>query len=61
MEHRNSLNVINSSFLIGMPLLAIVSVVFYSLKYGISWVEPLIFVGFYLACGLSITAGYHRF
>ncbi|MEC8589101.1 MAG: fatty acid desaturase [Candidatus Thermoplasmatota archaeon] len=60
MEHRNSLNVINSSFLIGMPLLAIVSVVFYSLKYGISWVEPLIFVGFYLACGLSITAGYHR-
>ena len=43
-----------------MPLLAIVSVVFYSLKYGISWAEPLIFVGFYLACGLSITAGYHR-
>ena len=43
-----------------MPLLAIVSVVFYSLKYGISWAEPLIFVAFYLACGLSITAGYHR-
>ncbi len=43
-----------------MPLLALVSVVFYSLTYGISWVEPIIFVGFYLACGLSITAGYHR-
>ena len=43
-----------------MPLLALVSVVFYSMTYGISWVEPLIFVAFYLACGLSITAGYHR-
>ena len=60
MEHRNSLNVINSSFLVGMPLLAIFGVVFYSIEYGISWVEPIIFVSFYLACGLSITAGYHR-
>ena len=60
MEHRNSLNVINSSFLVGMPLLAIFGVVFYSIEYGISWVEPIIFVAFYLACGLSITAGYHR-
>ena len=60
MEHQNSLNVINSSFLVGMPLLAIFGVVFYSIEYGISWVEPIIFVAFYLACGLSITAGYHR-
>ena len=60
MENRNSLNVINSSFLVGMPLLAIIGVVFYSIEYGISWVEPIIFVSFYLACGLSITAGYHR-
>ena len=60
MEHQNSLNVINSSFLVGMPLLAIFGVVFYSVEYGISWVEPIIFVAFYLACGLSITAGYHR-
>ena len=43
-----------------MPLLALISVIFYSLEYGISWVEPVIFVAFYLACGLSITAGYHR-
>ena len=43
-----------------MPLLAVVTVVFYSLEYGISWAEPIIFVGFYLASGLSITAGYHR-
>ena len=43
-----------------MPLLALISVTFYSLQYGISWVEPVIFAAFYLACGLSITAGYHR-
>ena len=43
-----------------MPLLALFSVVFYSIEYGISWAEPVIFVVFYLACGLSITAGYHR-
>ena len=60
MEHRNTVNVINSSFLVGMPLLALVSVIFYSMKFGITWVEPIIFVFFYLACGLSITAGYHR-
>ena len=60
MEEQYSLNIVNSSFLIGMPILALVSVVFYSLEYGISWTEPIIFVGFYLACGLSITAGYHR-
>ena len=60
MEQSKSINIINSSFLVGMPLLALISVIFYSLQYGISWVEPVIFVAFYLACGLSITAGYHR-
>lgn len=60
MEQQHSINIVNSSFLIGMPILALVSVIFYSLEYGISWTEPIIFVGFYLACGLSITAGYHR-
>ena len=47
MQHRNTVNIINSSFLVGMPLLALVSVIFYSLEYGISWVEPIIFVAFY--------------
>ena len=60
MEQTKSINIINSSFLVGMPLLALISVTFYSLQYGISWVEPVIFAAFYLACGLSITAGYHR-
>ena len=60
MGQSKSINIINSSFLVGMPLLALISVTFYSLQYGISWVEPVIFAAFYLACGLSITAGYHR-
>ena len=40
-----------------MPL---TSLVYYSINYGIGWFEPIIFVAFYLASGLSITAGYHR-
>ena len=56
----SDINIINSAFLIGMPIIAIVSLVYYSINYGIGWFEPIIFVMFYLASGLSITAGYHR-
>ena len=56
----SSINIVNSAFLIGMPILALTSFIYYSLNYGISWFEPIIFVAFYLASGLSITAGYHR-
>lgn len=55
-----NINFINSSFLIGTPILAITSLVYYSMTYGISWFEPVIFFFFYFASGLSITAGYHR-
>lgn len=43
-----------------MPILALTSLVYYSINFGIGWFEPVIFIGFYLASGLSITAGYHR-
>ena len=56
----SSINIVNSAFLIGMPILAFTSLIYYSVNYGISWFEPIIFVAFYLASGLSITAGYHR-
>mgnify|MGYP001454738467 FL=1 len=56
----SSINIVNSAFLIGMPILALTSLIYYSLNYGISWFEPIIFMTFYLASGLSITAGYHR-
>ena len=55
-----NINFINSSFLIGTPILALTSLIYYSLEYGISWFEPVIFFFFYFASGLSITAGYHR-
>ena len=55
-----NINFINSSFLIGTPILALASLVYYSINYGISWFEPVIFFFFYFASGLSITAGYHR-
>jgi stearoyl-CoA desaturase (delta-9 desaturase) len=55
-----NINFINSSFLIGTPILAVTSLIYYSMNYGISWFEPVIFFFFYFASGLSITAGYHR-
>ena len=55
-----NINLINSSFLIGTPILALTSLIYYSMNYGISWFEPVIFFFFYFASGLSITAGYHR-
>lgn len=60
IAYPSNINIVNTSFLIGMPILALTSLVYYSVNFGISWFEPVIFVGFYLASGLSITAGYHR-
>lgn len=54
------LDPLNASFLIGTPILALVGMVWYLMNHGIGWQEPLIFIGMYLATGLSITAGYHR-
>ena len=60
IAYPSNINIVNTSFLIGMPILAVTSLVYYSMNYGISWFEPIIFLMFYLASGLSITAGYHR-
>ena len=54
------LDPLNASFLIGTPILALVGMIWYLMNHGIGWQEPLIFIGMYLATGLSITAGYHR-
>ena len=60
IAYPSNINIVNTSFLIGMPIIALTSLVYYSVNYGIGWFEPIIFVAFYLASGLSITAGYHR-
>ena len=57
---RWELDLVNASFLTGIPILAAIGMVWYSMNYGVSGVELGIFGFMYIACGLSITAGYHR-
>ena len=57
---RWELDLVNASFLTGIPILAAIGMVWYSMNYGVSAIELGIFGFMYIACGLSITAGYHR-
>jgi stearoyl-CoA desaturase (delta-9 desaturase) len=54
------LDIVNAAFMTIIPILAAVGTVWYTMKHGISSVELGIFGFMYVACGLSITAGYHR-
>ncbi len=54
------LDIVNASFLTGIPILAAIGLVWYTMNHGVSSVELGIFGFMYIACGLSITAGYHR-
>ncbi len=54
------LDLVNASFLTGIPILAAIGMVWYTMNHGVSPVELGIFGFMYIACGLSITAGYHR-
>ena len=54
------LDLVNASFLTGIPILAAIGMVWYTMNHGVSLVELGIFGFMYIACGLSITAGYHR-
>ena len=54
------IDIVNASFLISTPILAIVGMVWYYMEHGVSWTEPAIFAFMYFTTGLSITAGYHR-
>ena len=53
-------DILNASFMTGIPILAAIGMVWYTMNHGVSSVELGIFVFMYVACGLSITAGYHR-
>ena len=57
---RWELDLVNASFLTGIPILAAIGMVWYSMNYGVSGVELGIFGFADSACGVSITAGYHR-
>ena len=55
------INWLNTLFLLATPILAIGGVIFHWMYFGApGWIEAIVFVFFYFACGLSITVGYHR-
>jgi len=54
------LDILNASFLCGTPILAVIGAYWYTVNFGISFIEIGILLLMYIASGLSITAGYHR-
>jgi len=53
-------NVVNSLFLLLTPIAAVAGIWWHATTMGVTLLEPVLFVIWYLACGLSITVGYHR-
>ena len=53
-------NLLNTIFLLGTPVIALLGAIWYISNYSIGWEIPVIFLSMYLATGFSITAGYHR-
>ncbi|HKV10140.1 MAG TPA: acyl-CoA desaturase, partial [Thermoanaerobaculia bacterium] len=58
--HRPRLNVLNTVFLLGTLLVALISTPWYLVKVGLGWPETVTFFVIWLFVGLSVTAGYHR-
>ena len=56
----DSINVVNTLFLVLTPIASVVGLWWHATQFGVTWVEPFLFVIWYFACGLSITVGYHR-
>jgi len=54
------INWLTSSFLIGTLILALTSVPFYLYHFGLDWFQVALFFAMLIACGFSITLGYHR-
>jgi stearoyl-CoA desaturase (delta-9 desaturase) len=54
------INWITSSFLIGTFVLTLTAVPVYLYYFGIDWFHVALFFGMLLACGFSISIGYHR-
>ena len=59
-EHRYNINWLNAVFLLGIPVLATVAALWHGITFGIGSTEVIVFVVWYMFCGMSITAGYHR-
>ena len=50
----------NTIFLLTTLLLTLTAVPAYLGRYGLDWFQAALFLGFFIATGLSITLGYHR-
>ena len=56
----DQINWVNSSFLIGTAVITCTAVPWYLWTYGVDVFQGALFLGFFVATGLSITLGYHR-
>lgn len=54
------INWMNTSFLIALPVVAVISMIYYFYHYSFHWSDIAILVFMYMATGLSVTGGYHR-
>ena len=50
----------NTIFLLTTLLLTLTAVPAYLWRFGLDWFQAAVFLGFFIATGLSITLGYHR-
>jgi len=57
---RTRINWLNTTFILGTLLIALVGTPWYLVKAGFGWPEWLTFFFIWLGVGLSVTAGYHR-
>lgn len=59
-ETKRRINVMNTVFILGTLLIALVGTPWYIMTHGLGLPETLTFLGIWFAVGLSVTAGYHR-
>lgn len=60
VEKPRRVNVLNTVFLLGTLLVALVGTPWYIVKFGLGWPETVTFFVIWFFVGLSVTAGYHR-
>src|SRR5438045_8704502 len=56
----DQINWLTSSFLIGTLALTLTAVPLYLYQFGLDWFQVALFFAMFLACGFSISIGYHR-
>ncbi len=60
-QPKREINYLNLFWLTSTPTAALLGAIWYLIHYGFPWANLFVFALMYLATGLSITAGYHRY